>query len=217
MRDCKRALIVALLALAACLQGCANGGSFSSSSSGPVAPGGQVPGSQAVGATPAAMPGAPAADLPFSGMTVNTGDKLRITVFKEQELSREYEVDSTGNITIPLIGAVRAAGLMPAQLQESIAAKLRDGYIRDPKVSVELLTQRPFYIIGEVTKSGEYPYRSGMTIMSAVAVAGGYTYRADTGKIFIRRSGQTFERSYPTSAGVDIRPGDIIRIPERYF
>ncbi len=145
------------------------------------------------------------------------GDKVRILVFNEAEISREYEVDSAGKVTLPLIGAVQASGKTPVDLQESIRKSLAQGYIRDPKVSIEVLSYRPFYIIGEVSKSGEYPYKNGMNVVSAVAVAGGYTYRANTGTVFVRRANEQTERSYDANGRIPVGPGDIVRIPERYF
>lgn len=182
-----------------------------------LAPSGIAPASvQQVGLTK--PPGAPTPKpTAGKGYTLGSGDKLRIIVFNEEELSREYEVDAAGQVTLPLIGAVQATGLTPSQVQTAIAVKLRQGYIRDPKVSVEVMSYRPFYIIGEVVKAGEYPYKSGMNIMSAIAVAGGYTYRASTSKIFIRRAKEGVERAYQASMVVPIYPGDIVRVPERYF
>ena len=163
------------------------------------------------------QPGASGQPGQSRGYVLGAGDKLRIIVFNEKELSREYEVDAAGQVTLPLIGAVQAAGQTPSQVQTTVTNKLRQGYIRDPKVSVEVMNYRPFYIIGEVAKAGEYPYKSGMNIMSAIAVAGGYTYRASTSKIFIRRANEGVERAYRASTSVLINPGDIVRVPERYF
>ena len=110
---------------------------------------------------------------------LGSGDKVRITVFGETDLSGEYDVDGSGNVRLPLVGQVRAAGLSLHDFEAQIADTLRHGYLRDPKVSVEVTAYRPFYIIGEVTKPGQYPYVNGMTALNAVALAGGYTYRAD--------------------------------------
>ena len=151
------------------------------------------------------------------GYVLGPGDKLRILVFNENEMSREYEVDTAGKVTLPLIGAVQAAGKSPSELQEVIRSGLKQGFIRDPKVSIEVLSYRPFYIIGEVTKAGEYPYKNGMNVVSAVATAGGYSYRADTARIYIRRATETAEKPYDAASAVQVMPGDIIRVPERYF
>jgi polysaccharide export outer membrane protein len=149
--------------------------------------------------------------------TLGTGDKLRITVFNEDSLSGEFDIDASGIVSMPLIGNMKAAGLTQRQLEDQIKGKLSSGYMRDPRVNVEVLTYRPFYILGEVSKPGEYPYRNGMNVMSAVAVAGGFTYRANDRTIYIRRAGQTDESSYPVTTTTLVRPGDILRVPERLF
>ena len=179
-----------------------------------------APASTNVGTAPVVRTATGAA-LPVSGQergySLGPGDKLRILVFNENEMSREYEVDTAGKVTLPLVGAMQAAGKTPSELQEAIRNSLKQGFIRDPKVSIEVLTYRPFYIIGEVTKAGEYPYKNGMNVVSAVAVAGGYSYRAATDKVYIRRANETIERPFEASPGIQVQPGDIIRIPERYF
>lgn len=149
--------------------------------------------------------------------TLGTGDKLRVTVFNESTLSGEFEIDASGIVSMPLIGNLKAAGLTQRQLEEQIKAKLSAGYMRDPRVNVEVLNYRPFYILGEISKPGEYPYRNGMNVMSAVAVAGGFTYRANDRTVYIRRAGSTDEHSYPITTTTMVRPGDILRIPERLF
>lgn len=142
-------------------------------------------------------------------------DKLRIIVFGEEELSGEFEVDSTGRISLPLIGQVRAQGQTLRELEERVADRLRDGYLRDPRVNAEVMSYRPFYIIGEVENGGEYPFVSGMNVLNAVALAGGYTYRANESKVFITRNGR--EHEFSATAETRIRPGDVIRVSERLF
>jgi protein involved in polysaccharide export with SLBB domain len=151
------------------------------------------------------------------GYVLGPGDKLRIQVFNETEMSREYEVDSAGQVTLALIGAVQASGKSPSQVQEGIQQALSKGYLRNPKVSVEVANYRPFYVIGEVTKAGEYPYKNGLNVISAVAVAGGYSYRANEKTVFIRRANEATEQPVTASSGIAIQPGDIVRIPERMF
>lgn len=146
-----------------------------------------------------------------------TGDRLRLTVFNEPTLSGEFEVNSAGIISIPLIGNIKAQGETAHGLESVITQKLSSGYMRDPRVNIEVLQYRPFYIIGEVSKPGEYPYRNGMNIMSAVAVAGGFTYRANDSTVNIRRAGQTQEYSYPVTTTTMVLPGDIVRVGERLF
>lgn len=166
---------------------------------------------------PSAPPPAPGDQAASTEYVLGTGDKLRLTVFNEPSLSGEFEINSAGIISIPLIGNIPAQGQTAHALETTIAQKLASGYMRDPRVNVEVLQYRPFYIIGEVSKPGEYPYRNGMNIMSAVAVAGGFTYRANDATVYIRRAGQTQEYSYPVATTTTVLPGDIVRIGERLF
>jgi len=148
---------------------------------------------------------------------LGSGDNVRVIVFGQEELSGEFAVDGAGQMSLPLIGGIQARGLTPRALEGKIESALADGYVRDPRVSVEVLTFRPFYIIGEVNEPGEYPYTSGMTAVSAVAKAGGYTYRARQSEVLITRTinGEKVERS--ASPSTPILPDDVIRIPERFF
>lgn len=149
---------------------------------------------------------------------IAAGDRLRLTVFGDQQMTGEYGVDDAGAISIPLAGPVAVAGKTPVDAAKAIASILRTmGLYRDPRVTVEVLTLAPFYILGEVNRPGEYPYRPGMSLFAAVATAGGYTYRADKGSVFIRKSNETVERSYRLNADIAVMPGDRIRVPERYF
>ncbi len=145
------------------------------------------------------------------------GDKLRVTVFGEDKLTGEYPIDVGGYVSMPLAGSVKAAGLTKVELEKALASKLRGEYLRDPKVTVEIATFRPFYILGEVEKPGEYPYKSGLNVMSAMAVAGGPTYRASNSKILIQRGGVGAFQEVALSPTVQIYPGDLVRVPERFF
>ncbi len=144
-------------------------------------------------------------------------DRVRVKVYGEPDVAGEYEVDSSGYVSIPLAGRIRAAGSNTRQLERSITAALSKGIVRDPRVNVEIALYRPFYILGEVKKSGEYPYRVGMTVLDAIASAGGFTYRANENKVYLRRAGGAGEEIYPLDAPVLIYPGDNIRVPERFF
>ena len=148
---------------------------------------------------------------------LGTGDKVRVVVFNEPSLSGEYQVDDSGSLALPLVGTIKGGGLTPRQLEQQLAAKLRGGFVRDPKVSVEVSNYRPFYMIGEVEKPGEYPYRNGLSILAAGAVAGGFTYRASRSKVYIKRASEKFEREMSLSPATVVFPGDVIRVPERYF
>jgi len=148
---------------------------------------------------------------------LGSGDRVRVTVFGQQDLSGEFAVDGSGQIAIPLVGGIAAKGLSARELEQKITTALSDGYVREPRVSVEVLNFRPFYIIGEVNSPGQYPYASGMTAVSAVALAGGYTYRAKEDHVLITRTvdGVKQERSAPPNTPV--LPDDVIRVPERFF
>lgn len=147
------------------------------------------------------------------------GDKLSITVFGEESLSREFSVTPQGDLAFPLLGDLAVSNMTVSELQEMLRVRLAEGYVNDPRVTVEVLNYRPFYILGEVTKAGEYPFSDGLTAIQAVARAGGYTYRADQGTIYITRAGQMSEERYDLRAGrpVFVSPGDTIRVGERYF
>ncbi|MDB5701415.1 MAG: polysaccharide export protein [Sphingomonadales bacterium] len=149
---------------------------------------------------------------------LSAGDKLRITVYSEPALTGEYAINSAGNVAFPLIGDIPAANGPVEKLADAITAKLARGYVKDPRVSVEVLNYRPYYILGEVNKPGGFPYSVNLTIEQAVAAAGGYSYRANRRYAIVRRANEPEEHS------VDLRgrpsyvlPGDTIRISERYF
>lgn len=147
---------------------------------------------------------------------LGSGDKLRVIVFGEEALSGEFDVDGTGTVSLPLIGLIQAKDLTLREFESEVSDKLRDGYLKDPRVSAEVLNYRPFYIFGEVEEPGEYPYSNGMTALNAVAVGGGYTFRADKLRIYISRN-QENEVEYLLNTSVRIQPGDIVRIAERFF
>ncbi len=145
------------------------------------------------------------------------GDRLNIKVYNEPELTGEYEVGAGGRVSLPLAGEVNASGLTTQEFERALTAKLAAGIVRDPRVSAEIATYRPFYILGEVRKSGEYPYRVGLTVLDAVATAGGFTYRANERTVYIRRAGAATEEAVNLAASVPVFPGDNIRIAERFF
>lgn len=168
--------------------------------------------------TPPSASSAPqAADNPADNYVLGPNDRVRLKVYGEPDIAGEYEIDSGGQVSVPLAGHIRAAGLTTKQLERAIASALSKGIVRDPRVNVEIALYRPYYILGEVKKSGEYPYRLGLTVMDAVASAGGFTYRANEHKVFLRRSGAGAEEVYPLDSPILVFPGDNIRIPERYF
>jgi polysaccharide export outer membrane protein len=144
------------------------------------------------------------------------GDKLKLGVFGEPDLTGEFEISSTGMMSVPLIGDIKAQGSTISALKSTITSKLSDGYMKNPKVSLEVMNYRPFFILGEVMKPGSYNYVNGMTVINAVALAGGYTYRADKNDITLKRGGQN---GTPEKVKEDtqVNPGDVVSVPERFF
>jgi polysaccharide export outer membrane protein len=148
---------------------------------------------------------------------LGSGDKIRVITFGEEALTGEFFVGGSGKVSLPLVGEVQAAGLTVPQIQQEIQDALKQGYLKDPRVSVEVLNYRPFYILGEVTKPGEYPYTNGLTVLNAVATANGFTYRANKTRVYIKRADTPKEQEYPLTAMTPVAPGDTIRIGERFF
>lgn len=145
---------------------------------------------------------------------LGTGDELRVTVFGEDDLTGTYTVDGGGRLALPLIGGVAVGGLTTGAAEARIAARFADGYLRDPRIAVEVLNFRPFYILGEVREPGAYPYAEGLTVMGAVALGGGFTYRADEDDIDVTRDAAD---PLPTSPEAPVLPGDVIRVHQRFF
>jgi protein involved in polysaccharide export with SLBB domain len=171
---------------------------------------------------PALIVQTPARTAPAIGPVDDTyhlgaGDKMKVTVYGEPDLSGDFLVNATGRVQFPLIGEIQAADLTVQEFGRSLSAELGAKYLRNPKVSIEIENYRPFYIIGEVNKPGEYPYESGLSLHGAVALAGGYTYRAKDSSVYIRRLGSGTETSMPVTGDIKIYPGDVVRIPERIF
>lgn len=158
-------------------------------------------------------------DIPVPGIVeyrLGPGDRVRITVFGEDDLTGDFELDGSGMFSFPLIGAVTAQNQTVRELEATVATLLLDGFLRNPQVSVEVLNYRPFYIYGEVNEPGSYSYRAGMTVINAVAMAGGFTFRANENNIEITR--RTSSRD-ALSAGPEtiVLPGDVVRVNERFF
>lgn len=145
------------------------------------------------------------------------GDTLRIVVFGEETLTGEYLVNQQGSIDFPLIGSVPAQGASTETLARTIVSRLNEGFVRDANVTVGVARYRPFFILGEVQTPGSYPFSANLTVMSAVATAGGFSYRANTRRVFIRHAGDDVERVYPLTSATSVLPGDTVRIGERYF
>ena len=172
----------------------------------------------AVGLATSAIAQDVASTLPIYTYALSGGDRVRVVVFGNSSLGGEFTIDGSGTIALPLIGEVDVRGLTSSQLQTRIVSKLGDGYLKDPRVAVEVLSTRPFYILGEVNKPGQYPFANGLTVEAAVAQAGGYTYRAKTKKVLIKHAGEASEFiTYDVTAKTRVAPGDTIRIKERWF
>ena len=123
--------------------------------------------------------------------------KSRMYVFGEDKLSGDYQIDQSGQISLPLAGTIQAVGLTQSELEQALAKKFRSEYLKNPKVTVTIATLQPFYMMGEVTKPGEYPYKSGLNVLTAMAIAGGPTYRASRSTVQIQRRGESSMRDYP--------------------
>jgi polysaccharide export outer membrane protein len=165
-----------------------------------------------------AAPDSYAAASPYAQpYTLDAGDKLRIVVFGQDGISNAYIVDAGGNVNLPLIGSVPARGSSTQQLSQRIAERLKQGYVREPHVSVEVETYRPFFILGEVTTPGQYPYVADMTVEKAIAIAGGFAPRAfkQTVELTHNAQGQQIKTDVPLS--YPVRPGDTVLVKERWF
>jgi polysaccharide export outer membrane protein len=164
-------------------------------------------------------PGPAAYSAPFQpgGYTLDSGDRLRVVVFGQDGLTNSYVVDASGHIDMPLIGSVAAGGLTTDQLSSRIADQLRQGFIREPHVAVEIEAYRPFFILGEVTQPGQYPYVANMTVETAVAIAGGFGPRGYHKTMIISRNsgGRTLRFEVPIT--YPLCPGDTVQVQERWF
>ena len=146
-----------------------------------------------------------------------SGDQLRVIVFGQNDLSNSYSVDGSGVISMPLIGRVRAQGLTTAELERQITTRLKQGYLRDPSVSVEVECFRPFFILGGVNAAGQYSYINGMTVQNAVAVAGGFSSRAEQNEVEITRIVDGRLETFPEPLSFEVKPGDTVTVRERVF
>jgi polysaccharide biosynthesis/export protein len=148
---------------------------------------------------------------------LGTGDRLKVTVFGEEELSADVDVDAAGSVTLPLVGVVAAKGQTLEQFTASLGTRLADGFLKNPKIGVQVINYRPIYVQGEVRQGGEFAYKLGLKVADAVALAGGYSYRADQTYVQLRREGDTQQRAVLLEGDVVVLPGDNLLIPERFF
>lgn len=153
----------------------------------------------------------------IAGYKLGAGDEIKVTVFGEPDLSGPFVVDGQGAISMSLIGQVEVANLTINEASRFLETKYKDGWLKDPKVTTELVKGRPYYILGEVNRPGEFPYVSGLTVMNAIASAGDFTYRADRVRILIKNADNPNEREVELTPTTTVRPGDTIRIRERFF
>jgi polysaccharide export outer membrane protein len=168
----------------------------------------------------APAPAAYAAPMPVAydrAYRLDAGDRLRIVIYGQEGLTNTYAIDAGGSITMPLIGAVRARGLTPAGLADEITGKLRNGYIREPSVAVEIEAYRPFFILGEVAAPGQYPYVPNMSVESAVAIAGGFSPRAKRDRVTLTHTDASGSVRAVVPLGTPISPGDTVLVGERWF
>ena len=162
-----------------------------------------------------APPGVPV--VPFANYALDSGDRVRIIVFGQQNLSNVYTVSASGTVAVPLIGQVRARGLTASELARQVARRLRTEYVKDPKVTAEVVTYRPFYILGQVTRPGQYPYAQGLTVENAVAIAEGYTPRAKMRFVRLTRKFDGVMSTVMVPTDYPVQPGDTIYVLQRLF
>ncbi|MFM9938344.1 MAG: polysaccharide biosynthesis/export family protein [Hyphomicrobiaceae bacterium] len=148
---------------------------------------------------------------------LGVGDKVKVIVFGETDLSGNFDINAAGHIAMPLAGDIPARGLSPTGLKDAIVRRLSDGYLKNPKVSVEVLTYRAVFVHGEVKSGGEFAFKHGLKIRDAIAVAGGYTYRANQSYVLVTREDDPREIRIDLPSSVMVMPGDNIRVPERFF
>jgi protein involved in polysaccharide export with SLBB domain len=167
---------------------------------------------------PAVAAAATGGEAGVAGYRLGPGDRVRVTTFRHVDLSGEFQLDGGGAFAMPLIGEVQGGGMDARQLETEIEKRLKDGgYLVNPQVSIEVLNYRPFYIVGEVNNPGSYQYVNGMTVINAVALAGGFTYRADQDDIAINRGGSQGPEVEDVLLDTEVLPGDIITVTERFF
>jgi protein involved in polysaccharide export with SLBB domain len=152
-----------------------------------------------------------------SGYLLGPGDKLHITVYGEDDLSGAYQIDGSGTVRLPLIGSLRAAGSTAPALESAIAGALAQGYLKSPRVNVEITEYRPFYIIGAVNHPGTFPYVNNMSALDAVALGGGFLDTAQQSVVYVRHEGSTIENEIPADQLTHIWPGDVVRVKTTLF
>lgn len=165
--------------------------------------------------SPGLLPGASSGNI--KAYRLGIGDKVRLTVFGEPEMSGTHEINSLGRISLPLAGDIQAAGMDATGLKEAVSRKYADGYLKNPKITLEVIGFRPVYVHGEVRSGGEFPFKTGLRFRDAIALAGGYSYRANQSYVVLSRVGAAPEVRVPIASEMIVMPGDNIRVPERFF
>jgi polysaccharide biosynthesis/export protein len=150
--------------------------------------------------------------------TLDAGDEIRVVVYEVDNLPQTYRVDASGHISIPMAGVIPVRGRTAEQVERAIAGRIKDRFVKEPKVAVQVAAYRPFYVLGEVKNAGQFAYANGLTVESAIATAGGYTERAYLSEAKVVRNGPDGAKivSY-VPGGYPVRPGDTIFVPERWF
>jgi polysaccharide export outer membrane protein len=152
-----------------------------------------------------------------SSYTLGTGDSVNISIFNQEDLSGTYALDGDGRFSMPLIGMVDAEGLTPAELEQVLIDKLKPDYLVNPRIYVQVMNYRPYYLMGEVRGTGAFPYQAGMTYLTAIAKAGGFTYRAKQDHVYVIRADDPEQNEIKLDIDEKVQPGDIIRVDERMF
>jgi protein involved in polysaccharide export with SLBB domain len=153
----------------------------------------------------------------YTSTMLHVGDRIKVTIYGEDNLNGVYEINPAGYVALPLAGTVKAAGRTTSELQRDISARYKSGYLENPQVTVDIVNLRPFFVMGEVFHPGVFEYRSGLNVMNAISTAGGLTYRGDRSTVLIQHVGQDVWTEYPLLPTIPVAPGDQIRVPERYF
>lgn len=153
----------------------------------------------------------------YTSTRLHVGDRIKVTVYGEENLNGVYDVNPSGDVSLPLAGAVRAAGRTTVELQHDITRRYKSEYLQNPQVTVDIANFRPFFVMGEVLRPGQFEYRNGLNVMNAVSTAGGLTYRGDRSRVLIQHAGEEVWNEYPLIPTIPVAPGDQIRVPERYF
>jgi polysaccharide export outer membrane protein len=149
---------------------------------------------------------------------LQAGETVRVVVYGEEALTGSYVINPAGDITMPLVGHLHAAGLSRSALEREITSRYAGGkFLQEPKVTVDVVAYRPIYIFGEILRPGAYPYSAGLNALTALTLAGGPSFRGSKDRVLVQHAGETVWNEYPLEASVIIEPGDLIRVPERYF